>query len=292
MKLIECPRDAMQGIRTPIPTEAKIRYLTQLMAVGFHTLDCGSFVSPKVIPQMQDTPEVLRALADHPGDSRRLVIVANRKGARQALAFEGVDDLGYPFSVSEIFMRRNANRSIEEAATDLRTIGEWCAQSGKRLVAYVSMGFGNPYGEAWSVELVLQWVERLVATGIQTISLSDTVGNAKASTIEAVFGRLVADYPQVEFGAHLHAHPQSWFDKVEAAYRAGCRRFDGALKGYGGCPLAEDQLVGNLPTEGLWQWMRQKGEAPLLNESALESALHLSGEVFGETEAVSRGATH
>ena len=264
----------------PIPFTLKKKYLEQLLSVGFDVLDMGSFVSPQAIPQMADTAALLEQLSDHPSPTRWLVIVANQKGARMAVEFARVGFLGYPFSLSETFMHRNANRTIDEALADLREIQSLCHQHQKHLVAYLSMGFGNPYGEAWSPDMVLEQVEALVEMGIGIISLSDTVATAHDEDVEALFARLTRAYPQVEFGAHLHARPNAWMPKIEAAYAGGCRRFDGALKGYGGCPMAEDELVGNIPTEALLAWLKARGQAPQLNEAALQEALELAGPVF------------
>mgnify|MGYP006268591843 CR=1 FL=1 len=280
IKLIECPRDAMQGIRQPIPIDLKIRYLRRLLDVGFDILDLASFVSPRAIPQMADTPEVLEGLADHPGSTQWLVIVANRQGAHRAMVYPRIDYLGYPFSLSETFMQRNANRSIQQALDDLRQIQLWCREAGKSLVAYVSMGFGNPYGEAWSPELVVERVQELVDLGIQTISLSDTVGTAHPDDIQHLFAHLQQEHPEVEWGAHFHARPDTWREKIQAAYEGGCRRFDGALQGYGGCPMAEDELVGNIPTEKLVQWLEEQGQIHALDDAALQDAQQLASQVF------------
>jgi hydroxymethylglutaryl-CoA lyase len=280
VKLIECPRDAMQGWKTTIPTEKKVEYLNSLLQVGFHTLDFGSFVSPKAIPQMQDTHEVLKKLYVPNASTKLLAIVANRRGAEEAVAYEQITFLGFPLSVSETFQQRNTNASIKEALIRVREIQDLCVQKGKQLVVYISMGFGNPYGDAYDAEIIFEYVDQLVNAGIQVISLADTVGVATPQQVGEITGYLINAMPQVEFGVHLHVTAQHWRAKVEAAYNAGCRRFDGALKGIGGCPMANDELVGNLNTEWLLEFLSEKGAAPELNQAALQRSLELATEIF------------
>lgn len=250
IKLIECPRDAMQGIGPFIPTDLKVKYLNELLKVGFDTIDIGSFVSPKAIPQMADTAEVLARIDRSGSRSKLLVIVANERGAEEAVKQEGVTYLGYPFSISETFQQRNTNTSIEGSWARTASIAELAKAHGKELVVYISMAFGNPYGDPWNGEVALHWTERLVKElGVGIIALSDTVGVARPEDITTMFSALIPALPQAEFGAHLHCRPDNWKIKTLAAWEGGCRRFDGAIKGYGGCPMAEDELVGNLQME-------------------------------------------
>lgn len=259
MKLIECPRDAMQGIETFIPTDQKIRYIQKLLDVGFDTIDMGAFVSPKAIPQMQDTGEVLQGIDASGSSSDLLVIVANERGAQDAAEHHAVRYFGYPFSISETFQERNTNASIEHSLERLKGISEIAQANDKELVVYISMGFGNPYGDEWSPGLASEWTRRLVEDlGIRTISLADTIGVADPKTVERLFSELIPSYPHVEFGAHFHTRPDSWKANIEAAYSSGCQRFDSALKGFGGCPMAEDELVGNMATEDLLAFIEEK----------------------------------
>ncbi|MBP8823868.1 MAG: hydroxymethylglutaryl-CoA lyase [Flavobacteriales bacterium] len=260
VKLIECPRDAMQGIHPFIPTDLKVDYLNGLLGVGFDTIDIGSFVSPRAIPQLADTAEVLARIDLSATKSKLLVIVANERGAEAAVAQESVHYLGYPFSISETFQQRNTNTSIEGSWARTAHIAELARKAGKELVVYISMAFGNPYGDPWDADIALQWTDRLVKElGVRIIALSDTVGVARPADVAAMFGALIPALPQVEFGAHLHARPDNWQAKTDAAWNAGCRRFDGALKGYGGCPMAEDDLVGNLATERFVHHLEAQG---------------------------------
>ena len=247
--LIECPRDAMQGIKTFIPTEEKIQYLQMLLNCGFDTLDIGSFVSPKAIPQMQDTAEVLNAVDLTNVNTKLLTIVANQRGAENAVQFPQVDFIGFPFSISESFQMRNTHKTIAQSTEVFKTILDISAKANKQVVVYLSMGFGNPYGEPWTPDIVSDWVEKLVKMGVKIISLSDTVGSSTPETITQLFSTLIPRYPNVELGAHLHTTRATWFEKLNAAFEAGCRRFDGAIQGYGGCPMAGNALVGNMPTE-------------------------------------------
>lgn len=277
---VECPRDAMQGLAHPVPTALKVRYLEALLRVGFTTLDAGSFVSPKAVPQMADTAEVIAAVDWSASATELLVIVANRKGAELAVQHAAVDVLGFPFSISETFQQRNSRQTLREAEAELAAVAALAAGAGKQLVVYLSMGFGNPYGDAWSEALVADWAERLVATGVRTLSLADTVGTAAPDAVERLFARLVPAYSQVQFGAHFHARPDSWQPKVSAAWRGGCRRFDTALGGFGGCPFAQDALVGNLATEALHSFLAEQHALPPLDAAALLEAQAIAHQVF------------
>jgi len=279
IKLVECPRDAMQGWEEFIPTGQKIRYLNSLLKVGFHTLDFGSFVSPKAIPQLRDTEEVLAGLDLSSTTTKLLAIVANVRGAEQALNHDEISFLGFPFSVSEEFQKRNTNSTIEESLIRVEEIQKMCLKKNKTLIIYISMGFGNPYGEPWNAEIVIKWVRRLSAMGIKIIALSDTVGVSNPVNISSLFTQLIPEVKDVEFGAHLHSHPLKWLEKVESAYQSGCKRFDSALKGIGGCPMANDDLVGNLATENLVTYF--KGiEVLKLQEDAFRDSLAIAAEIF------------
>ncbi|GAB2532343.1 hydroxymethylglutaryl-CoA lyase [Spirosoma aerophilum] len=280
MKLIECPRDAMQGLAHFVPTDLKIRYLNALLVVGFDTLDFGSFVSPKAIPQMRDTAEVLAGLDLTKTNTKLLAIVANTRGAAEAVAHPQIQYVGFPLSVSETFQQRNTNKSIEQAFTEVAEMQSLCIQTGKQLVVYLSMGFGNPYGDAYSPDRVGDFTDRLSQLGIQIIAPSDTVGTSTPEAIETLFRQLISRFPQVEFGAHLHGLPGEGPAKVRAAWRGGVRRLDGALRGFGGCPMATDQLTGNLPTEEIIQTLAQEGLSLPINQEAFQKALTLSAGVF------------
>ena len=281
VKMIECPRDAMQGLTEFIPTEVKVRYLDALLRVGFDTIDIGSFVSPKAIPQLADTAEVLARIDRSGSTSKLLVIVANERGAEDAVKQESVAYLGYPFSISETFQQRNTNTSIAGSWERTARIAELARKADKELVVYISMAFGNPYGDPWSANVALEWVDRLVnELGVQIIALSDTVGVAKPADITAMFSALIPALPMVEFGAHLHCRPDNWKIKTEAAWVAGCRRFDGAIKGYGGCPMAEDDLVGNLQTELFIADLEERGIRTGLDLEQLGRAVAASSLVF------------
>ena len=249
MKIIECPRDAMQGIKEFIPTGKKVDYLNKLLAVGFDTIDFGSFVSPKAIPQLQDTAEVLSKLNLDSTNSKLLAIIANTRGAVDAVKHPEIDFLGFPFSISETFQQRNTNKSIPEALNTLNEIQELCVKHDKTLVAYISMGFGNPYNDPYDVDIVAKFTDILASIGISIISLADTIGVSNPDNIKYLYTGLIKEYPNVEFGAHLHSNPATALEKIKAAHMAGCKRFDGAIKGYGGCPMADDDLVGNIATE-------------------------------------------
>jgi hydroxymethylglutaryl-CoA lyase len=280
MKLIECPRDAMQGLVHFVPTDLKIRYLNALLQVGFDTLDFGSFVSPKEIPQMRDTADVLEGL-DLTTTTKLLAIVANVRGAEQATSFSAIRYVGFPLSVSETFQQRNTNKSIDQALVDVAAIQNLCIRTGKELVVYLSMGFGNPYGDPYSPEIIGEFSGKLADMGVGIIAPSDTVGSSTPESIELLFRELIKAFPGIEFGAHLHARPGEATDKVLAALRAGVQRIDGALRGYGGCPMAADDLTGNLPTEVIVETLINQRIPIELNRSAFENAYTLSAEVFG-----------
>ncbi|MGO2358257.1 hydroxymethylglutaryl-CoA lyase [Mesonia sp.] len=282
IKLIECPRDAMQGIKDFIPTTEKIQYIQSLLRCGFDTIDFGSFVSPKAIPQMVDTKEVLAGLDLSKTSSKLLAIVANVRGAQDAVQHPEIDYLGYPFSISENFQMRNTHKTIEESVDTLQEILNLAHTHGKEVVAYLSMGFGNPYGDPWSVEIVGEWTERLSAMGVNILSLSDTVGTSDAETIEYLFSNLIPAYPNIEFGAHLHTTPTSWHEKIDAAYKAGCRRFDGAIQGFGGCPMAKDELTGNMPTEKMLSYFNAAKADANVKMSSFESSYNESSKIFNQ----------
>lgn len=279
VKIIECPRDAMQGIKKFIPTEQKVQFIQSLLRVGFDTIDFGSFVSPKAIPQMADTAEVLSKLDLSKTTSKLLAIVANLRGAQDACQHEQIEYLGYPFSISENFQMRNTHKTISQSVTLLEEILNISDKNNKEVVAYLSMGFGNPYGDPWNVEIVGMWTERLNKMGVKILSLSDTIGSSDPATIEYLYSSLIPQYPEIEFGAHLHTTPSTWFEKVDAAYRSGCRRFDGAIQGFGGCPMAKDELTGNMPTEKLLSYLTTK-KAHNLNALSFESAYNEASKIF------------
>ncbi len=280
MKIIECPRDAMQGLPRLVPTDLKVAYLQELLSVGFDTIDFGSFVSAKAMPQMADTAEVLFSLDLSKTKSKLLAIVANMRGAEEALNFNQIDYLGYPLSLSETFQQRNTNRSIDAAMADLKLIQQQVKKKGKTLVVYLSMGFGNPYGDAYSVSMIEHFVERLDALGVEVISIADTVGVATSENIQDVFGLIIPKFPQIEFGAHLHSSPHSIAEKLEALYTTGCIRIDGAIGGFGGCPFADDKLIGNIDTEVIFRFLEQKCEAVSVDFEALKRAKEISQGIF------------
>jgi hydroxymethylglutaryl-CoA lyase len=280
VKIIECPRDAMQGIKRFIDTDVKAEYINSLLAVGFDTIDFGSFVSPKAIPQMVDTAKVLSKLDLQNTETRLLAIVANTRGAVDAAQYEEITYLGYPFSISETFQLRNTNATIEESLERVKEIQEICERKGKKLVIYVSMGFGNPYGDPWNVEICQKWVDTLANLGIKILSLSDTIGVATPESISYLFKNLIPPYPDVEFGAHLHTTLDTWRPKVHAAYKNGCRRFDGAIFGYGGCPMAKDDLTGNMPTEKLIQYFKEEKVELEMNDEGFTTALQNAAKIF------------
>jgi hydroxymethylglutaryl-CoA lyase len=282
IKIIECPRDAMQGIKPFIPTEKKVAYIQSLLRVGFDSIDFGSFVSPKAIPQMRDTAEVLSQLDLSQTKSKLLAIIANTRGAQIASKHAEIQYLGYPFSISENFQMRNTHKTIAESLVTLDEILEIADKTNKKVVAYLSMGFGNPYGDPWDVEIVGDWTEKLSKMGVKILSLSDTVGNSTPDAISYLFSNLIPKYPEIEFGAHLHTTPDKWFEKIEAAYQAGCRRFDGAIQGFGGCPMAKDDLTGNMPTEKLLSYFTANKENTNLNPLSFESSYNEASKLFGE----------
>jgi hydroxymethylglutaryl-CoA lyase len=279
IKIIECPRDAMQGIKAFIPTEKKVQYIQSLLRVGFHTIDFGSFVSPKAIPQMVDTAEVLSQLDLSKTTSKLLAIIANTRGAQDASQHQAIDYLGYPFSISENFQMRNTHKTIAQSVVTLKEILEIADKSNKEVVVYISMGFGNPYGDPWDVDIVGEWTERLSNMGVKILSLSDTIGSSDPENINYLFSNLIPKYPQIEFGAHLHTTPTTWFEKVDAAYKAGCNRFDGAIQGFGGCPMAKDELTGNMPSEKLLSYFTAKKKSDL-NAMSFESAYNEATKIF------------
>lgn len=280
VKLIECPRDAMQGLHDFIPTDVKAAYINQLLRVGFDTIDFGSFVSPKAIPQMRDTADVLKLLDLSSTRSKLLAIVANQRGAEDACAFDEIQYLGFPFSISETFQQRNTNSSIEESLIRVADIQNLCVKHNKQLVVYISMAFGNPYGDDWNSEVVIGWTKQLADMGIGIIALSDTIGVSNAENISYLFREIVPEFSNVEIGAHLHTTPDTWQEKIEAAYRNGCRRFDGAIKGFGGCPMAKDDLTGNMPTENMVQYFNQHRIECNINPELFNQALTAATGVF------------
>lgn len=281
IKFIECPRDAMQGIKEFIPTEKKVEYINALLRVGFDTIDAGSFVSAKAIPQMSDTTEVLARLDMKNTKSKLLAIVANTRGAEEACKFRQITYLGFPFSISETFQQRNANSSIEQSLARVAEIQNLCIQHRKQLVVYISMAFGNPYGDTWNKDIAIKWTEKLVnEIGVKIISLADTIGVADPDNISYLFSNLLPAFPGVEFGAHLHTAPGKWQEKIEAAVSSGCNRFDTAINGYGGCPMAADKLVGNMPTENLVSYFESKGIETGLNMTAFSEAQQIASKIF------------
>ena len=282
IKIIECPRDAMQGIKTFIPTEQKVSYIQSLLRVGFDTIDFGSFVSPKAIPQMQDTAEVLAQLDLSQTNSKLLAIIANTQGAAMAAEHKAIQYLGFPFSISENFQMRNTHKTIAESLVTLQEIIEIADNSGKEVVAYLSMGFGNPYGDPWNVDIVAEWTDKLSNLGVKILSLSDTVGTSTPEIISYLFSHLIPKYPNIEFGAHLHTTPEKWFEKVDAAFKAGCLRFDGAIQGFGGCPMATDQLTGNMPTEKLLSYFTAQKQNTNTSPMSFESAYNEATKLFRE----------
>lgn len=280
IKIIECPRDAMQGIKAFIPTEKKVQYIQSLLRVGFDTIDFGSFVSAKAIPQMQDTAEVLTQLDLSQTKSKLLAIIANTQGAINASEHKAIQYLGFPFSISENFQMRNTHKTIAESLVTLQEILEIADQSNKEVVTYISMGFGNPYGDPYNVEIVGEWTEKLATMGVKILSLSDTIGSSTPEIIDYLFSNLIPKYPQIEFGAHLHTTPDTWFEKVDAAYKAGCTRFDGAIKGYGGCPMAKDDLTGNMPTEKLLSYFTTEKVETNCHAISFESAYNEALKIF------------
>ncbi|EAR00196.1 hydroxymethylglutaryl-CoA lyase [Maribacter sp. HTCC2170] len=282
VKMIECPRDAMQGIKAFIPTNEKVKYIQSLLGCGFDTIDFGSFVSPKAIPQMVDTAEVLSQLDLSKTDSKLLAIVANIRGAQNACLHEEIQYLGYPFSISENFQMRNTHKTIAQSVEILGEILRMAKDTGKEVVTYISMGFGNPYGDPWNVEIVGEWTEQLAEMGANVLSLSDTVGTSTPENITYLFSNLIPKYPDIEFGAHLHTTPTKWHEKVDAAFKSGCRRFDGAVQGFGGCPMAKDELTGNMPTEKMLSYFTTEKVDSNVNWMAFEAAYNKATELFSK----------
>lgn len=282
IKIIECPRDAMQGIKAFIPTERKVAYIQSLLRVGFDTIDFGSFVSPKKIPQMQDTAAVLAQLDLSKTSSKLLSIIANTQGAIDASKHQPIHYLGFPFSISENFQMRNTHKTISESLVTLANILEISDKTKKEVVVYLSMGFGNPYGDPWNIEIVSEWTEKLSSMGVKILSLSDTIGSSTSEAIKYLYTNLIPKYPNIEFGAHLHSTPEKWFEKVDAAYHAGCRRFDGAIQGFGGCPMATDTLTGNMPTEKLVSYFTSNKENTNINSLSFESSYNEALKLFSE----------
>lgn len=282
VKIIECPRDAMQGIKDWIPTEEKIQYIQSLLRCGFDTIDFGSFVSPKAIPQMQDTAAVLAGLDLSATQSKLLSIVANVRGAEAAVIYPEIQYLGYPFSISENFQMRNTHKTIAQSIETLEAILNLAEVNNKEVVAYLSMGFGNPYGDPWDVDVVGNWTEKLSGMGVKILSLSDTIGSSTPDIITYLFSELIPKFPHIEFGAHLHTTSAAWHEKVHAAYEAGCRRFDGAIQGFGGCPMAKDELTGNMPTEKMLSYFTSKKVDCNLNPMSFESAHNEASKIFNK----------
>lgn len=280
VKIIECPRDAMQGIKMFIPTEKKAQYIQSLLRVGFDTIDFGSFVSPKAIPQMVDTAELLGQLDLSKTQSKLLAIIANTRGAEQAVEHKEIKYLGFPFSISENFQMRNTHKTIAESIVTLDEILNIATKTDKEVVAYLSMGFGNPYGDPWDVDIVGDWTEKLAKMGVKILSLSDTVGSSTPEVIDYLFSNLIPAYPEIEFGAHLHTTPDSWFEKIDAAYKAGCLRYDGAIKGYGGCPMAKDDLTGNMPTEKMLSYFTANKVDTNMSAMSFESSYNEALKIF------------
>ncbi|MBZ0326855.1 MAG: hydroxymethylglutaryl-CoA lyase [Altibacter sp.] len=280
VKLIECPRDAMQGIKDWIPTGEKVQYIQALLRCGFDTIDFGSFVSPKAIPQMQDTAKVLSQLDLSATESKLLAIVANVRGTEEAVVHPEIHYLGYPFSISENFQMRNTHKTIAQSIEVLHEILHLAEKNSKEVVAYLSMGFGNPYGDPWNVNIVGEWTETLSDMGVKILSLSDTVGTSTPEIITYLFSNLIPKYPHIEFGAHLHTTPTAWHEKIDAAFKAGCRRFDGAIQGFGGCPMAKDELTGNMPTEKMLSYFTAEKVASNINSMSFESAHNEATKIF------------
>lgn len=280
IQLVECPRDAMQGMHTFIETEKKAAYINSLLKCGFDTIDFGSFVSPKAIPQLRDTADVLSKLELDSTQSKLLAIIANVRGAEDAVSFDEISFLGYPFSISETFQKRNTNASIAESLSRVEEIQRLCLSKNKKLVVYISMAFGNPYGDEWSADIAISWTKRLAEMGIEIIALADTTGVSNPENINYLFSNIIPAFPQITIGAHLHTTPDTWKEKMESAYAAGCRRFDHAVKGFGGCPMAADQLTGNMPTERVLEFFAAKNIETGIDMSKFNTSMMLAGETF------------
>ncbi len=280
ISLIECPRDAMQGWKAMIPTETKVKYLNKLLQVGFDVLDFGSFVSPKAIPQMADTKDVVPQLKMDGVDTKLLAIIANTRGAEDAVAYDEITYLGFPFSISETFQKRNTNKTIAESLKHVEEIQQLCVQKNKEMVVYISMGFGNPYGDEYNAEVAIKWVGELAQLGIKTIAMADTVGVAKPDTIGYIFSNLTTEFKNINIGAHFHSTIDKWEEKIDAAYDSGCMRFDSAMKGVGGCPMAEDELVGNIATENMLTWCDKNDVVLSIDREAFFEAMNMAAEIF------------
>ena len=281
MKLIECPRDAIQGFNRHIPTVKKIEYFNELLKVGFDTLDVGSFVSKKKIPQLADTSKIIKNIKLDNSNTKLLVIVGNERGAKEAVSFDEITYLGFPFSISETFQKRNINSSIKDSLIRLENIQNLCVRNNKKLVTYFSMAFGNPYGDEWSIYIVAHWAEKLLKDfGIDILSLSDTIGTSSPKVISWLFKKLIIEFPDVEFGAHLHSSPENYLIKLQSAYDAGCKRFDGSILGIGGCPMANDDLIGNIATEKMIEFLESKSEKLKLNKDSIQKSLNIAKSIF------------
>jgi hydroxymethylglutaryl-CoA lyase len=280
IKIIECPRDAMQGLKEYIPAEKKAEYINALLKVGFDTIDFGSFVSPKAIPQLRDTAEVLNMLDLSTTNSKLLAIIANPRGAEDAVKFEEINYLGFPFSISETFQQRNTNSGIIESLKRVEEIQTLCINHKKEMVVYISMAFGNPYGDEWNSEIVIKWAHKLAGMGVKIIALADTIGVSNPENISYLFSNIIPEFPDVEIGAHLHTTPGTWEEKIKSAFDNGCRRFDTAIKGFGGCPMATDELTGNMPTENLVSFLNKNYVDHGLNEAHFSEAMALSTSVL------------
>ena len=282
VKIIECPRDAMQSIKTFIPTNIKLSYLQSVVDVGFDVVDIGSFVSPKAIPQLSDTSIIIDSIDLSNSNSKLLVIVANKKGAISASKFDKINYLGYPFSISENFQMRNTNKTITDSENELAEILFIADKANKKVVVYLSMCFGNPYGDPWNLDIVNKWVQKLSEMGVKIISLSDTIGTSNPESIKSIFNSVLKNHNEIEFGAHLHSDPNTWHEKIQSAYESGCRRFDGAIKGFGGCPMASNELVGNMPTEKILSYLNTKKISNNVNTLRFESCYNQSLEIFNK----------
>lgn len=282
VKIIECPRDAMQSIKTFIPTNIKLSYLQSVVDVGFDVVDIGSFVSPKAIPQLSDTSIIIDSIDLSNSNSKLLVIVANKKGAISASKFDKINYLGYPFSISENFQMRNTNKTITDSENELAEILNIAEKANKKVVVYLSMCFGNPYGDPWNLDIVNKWVQKLSEMGVKIISLSDTIGTSNPESIKSIFNSVLKNHNEIEFGAHLHSDPNTWYEKIQSAYESGCRRFDGAIKGFGGCPMASNELVGNMPTEKILSYLNTKKISNNVNTLRFESCYNQSLEIFNK----------
>lgn len=278
--LVECPRDAMQGWSHFIPTDKKAEYLNSLLKVGFDVLDFGSFVSPKAIPQLADTKDVISQLDMSSTKTKLLAIIANTRGAEDAVVYDEISYLGFPFSISETFQKRNTNKTIAESLTHVESIQNLCVKNNKEMVVYISMGFGNPYGDEYNAEVAIDWVGKLAALGIKTIAMADTVGVAQPTNIEYIFKNLIPEFEDVSIGAHFHSTIQTWEEKIQSAYISGCLRYDSAMKGIGGCPMADDELVGNIATEHMLTWAKKNDIALQLDETAFYESLQMAAEIF------------